>query len=192
MRTLKLGAAALLLLVPISGCRDSASSPVSPEKAPMSQAAATSLSPAALQNIDERQNFEVVPLAGRSGFPDAVDMTFRIKLDGKSTNVAHVRDPSDVVFVQATFGEGGSAGWHTHPGPGIIAVRTGRLGIINASDCVLRIYEAGQALIDPGQGNIHVGFNALSEGEGETVLVVAFLDVPPGEPVSTPAPNPGC
>lgn len=133
MRTLKLGAAALLLLVPISGCEDSAPTPVGPEMTPLKPVAATSLSQAVLQDIDERQNFAVVPLAGRSGFPDAVDMTFRIKLDGKATNVAHVRDPSDVVFVQGTFGEGGSAGWHTHPGPGIIAVRTGRLGIINAA-----------------------------------------------------------
>jgi len=190
MRSLKAGTAALLLIVPVSGCKDSAADPAGPELA--NRVAAASLSQAIPPNIGERQGFDVMPLAPRSTFPDQVDATFRIKLDGRATNVAHVRDPSDVVFVQGTFAEGGSAGWHTHPGPGIIAVRSGVLGIINANDCVLRLYEAGQALMDPGQGNVHVGFNALEEGEGETVIIVAFLDVPPGEAVSTPAPDPGC
>jgi quercetin dioxygenase-like cupin family protein len=87
------------------------------------------------------------------------------------------------------FQPGGSIGWHTHPGPVIVTVASGALSIINASDCVHRVYAAGKAFIDPGQGNVHVGFN---ETDGETVVYATFLDVPAGQPATIPADNPGC
>jgi hypothetical protein len=145
--------------------------------------------PARLQDIGEPGGFTIEPLA-RSAFPDAIDTTFRIKLDGRATQVVHVRDPSDVFVVKLTLEEGGSVGWHTHPGPAIVAVQSGTLGIINAHDCVERHYAAGQAFIDPGQGNVHVGFNAAAAGE--TVGFVTFLDVPSGQGPTIPAADPGC
>ena len=192
MHTPKLGAATLLLLVSVSGCQDSAATPVDPEVASPTPVAAASLSQAIPLNIGERQGFEVRPLSGRSTFPDDIAATLRIKLDGRATTVAQVPDLSQVIFLEATFAEGGSNGWHTHPGPGMFAVRSGRVGLINANDCVVRIYEAGQAFMDPSGGNVHVAFNALPAGEGESVIVGGFIGVPPGEPVSTPAPDPGC
>jgi hypothetical protein len=198
MRVRQFGVVTLLHVVVLSGC-EKVPNPVAPEirlpgaadqTAPDPTSGRASLLQTTPPNIGERQGFDVVPLAPRSSFPDAVDATFRIKLDGKATRVAHVRDPSDAVLIRGTFAEGGSAGWHTHPGPGIIIVQSGLMGVINASDCVLRHYGPGEAFIDPGQGNIHVGFNAASMGE--TVFFAMFLDVPPGVPVSSPAPDPGC
>jgi hypothetical protein len=150
--------------------------------------------------------FFVEPLA-RGAFPDRVDVTFRIKLDRATrtgrdrgerervgegegrTNVVHVRDASDALLARIIFQPGGSVGWHTHPGPVIVTVLAGELSIINASDCVLREYAAGKAFVDPGQGNVHVGFNAT---DGETIVFAQFLDVPAGQPATIPADDPGC
>jgi hypothetical protein len=135
-----------------------------------------------------------VQVLSRSSFPDDIDATFRIKGGKKEkpnatrkngkwepqgrTQVVHVDDPSEVVVALVTIQPGGSLGWHTHPGPAIVSVASGELTIINARDCKTRRYGATQALIDPGQGNIHIGFNASAV---ETVVYVTFLDVPPGQ-----------
>lgn len=131
--------------------------------------------------------FTVQPLA-RGDFPDDINVMFTIKLD-RATNVVQVRDPSDALVARITFLPGGSVGWHTHHGPVIITVASGALSIINASDCVRRIYAAGKAFVDPGQGNVHVGFN---ETAGETVIYATFLDVPRGQAASIAADDPGC
>lgn len=130
-------------------------------------------------------------LAQHSDFPDDIRAQFRIKLeDSNSTQVINVRDAGHVVVVKATFDPGGSAGWHTHPGPAIVVVKEGALTIINASDCVERVYQKGQAFIDPGHGNVHIGFNA-SETD-KTVVYVTFFEVPAGGMATIPADNPGC
>ena len=129
-----------------------------------------------------------VQVLSRSSFPDAIDATFRIKLD-RATKVVHVEDPSDVVVAKVTIQPGGSLGWHTHPGPAIASVASGELTVTTASDCTTRQYPAGKAFVDPGQGNVHVGYNASAV---ETVVYVTFLDVPPGQPATIPATDPGC
>jgi hypothetical protein len=137
--------------------------------------------------------FSVQALA-RGDFPDDINVMFRIKLDratrgNHATSVVHVGDPSDALVARITFQPGGSVGWHTHHGPVIVTVASGALSIINASDCVRRVYAANKAFVDPGQGNVHVGFN---ETAGETVIYATFLDVPTGQPATIPADNPGC
>ncbi|MGH7480987.1 MAG: cupin domain-containing protein [Longimicrobiales bacterium] len=163
------------------GCDSGSTAPAAPEPdAPKPTMPAMDHAPGA-------GGFVVEPLA-RGSFPDQVDAMFRIKLDER-TQVVNVRDPSDVFTARITFEPGGSVGWHTHPGPVIVTVASGELTIINASDCVHRPYGAGQAFIDPGQGNVHVGFNDTA---GTTVIYATFLDVPPGSPASIPADDPGC
>lgn len=131
--------------------------------------------------------FSVQALA-RGDFPDDIDVQFKIKLN-HATNVVQVAGPSDALVARITFAPGGSVGWHTHHGPVIVTVASGALSIINASDCVRRIYGAGKAFVDPGQGNVHVGFN---ETAGETVIYATFLDVPAGQSATIPADDPGC
>ena len=131
--------------------------------------------------------FTVEPFA-RGSFPDGIDVTFKVKLDA-GTTVARVAEPSDALVARLTFQPGGSVGWHTHHGPVIVTIASGALSVVNASDCIHRVYTAGQAFIDPGQGNVHVGYNETS---GETVVFATFLDVPAGQPATIPAPDPGC
>jgi quercetin dioxygenase-like cupin family protein len=126
-----------------------------------------------------------VQVLSRTSFIDDIDATFRLKQG--STNVIHVNDPSDVVVAKVTVQPGGSLGWHTHPGPAIATVAAGQLTIINAKDCVTRQYPAGKAFIDPGLGNVHVGFNTT---DVETVVYVTFLDVPAGQSPTIPSPEP--
>ena len=128
-----------------------------------------------------------VSALGRGSFPDDIDMTFRIKLSN-ATNVVHVNSPSDALTAKVTVQPGGSLGWHTHHGPVIVTVASGAFSVINKSDCVLRVYPAGSAFVDPGQGNIHVGFN---DGAVEAVVYATFLDVPVGQPATIPA-APAC
>lgn len=42
--------------------------------------------------------------------------------------------------------------WHTHCGPVVVNVVSGEFTCISAEDCVGRVYPAGTALVDPGQG----------------------------------------
>lgn len=119
---------------------------------------------------------EVTPL-GRGVFPDEIRARFEIRQDGEKRRV-RVRDMAGTVVASVRFEPGGSLGWHTHPGPAVATVTQGALTLVNADDCVERVYAAGEAFMDQGQGNVHVGFNASGE---ETVVQVVFLDVPAGE-----------
>jgi len=141
----------------------------------------------AMVHSSQAHDFTVEPIS-RSGFPDNIDATFRIKLS-TATNVVHVTELSDVVVAKVTILPGGSLGWHTHHGPAIASVASGELSIINATDCVKRGYPAGKAFVDPGQGNVHIGFN---EGTTAAVVFVTFLDVPAGQGATIPAQDPGC
>jgi hypothetical protein len=114
----------------------------------------------------------------RGAFPHPIDGTFKFRYD-RAMQVVHVRDLSDVVVAKLTIAEGGSAGWHRHPGSAIINVVSGTFGIIEETDCVLRTYGAGEVAFHRGQGIIDVGFNA---GMGDVVAYVTFVGVPAGQP----------
>jgi hypothetical protein len=129
-----------------------------------------------------------VSVLGRGAFTDDIGGQLRIKQDG-GTNVVNFRDAADMVVARIAFEPGGSVGWHTHPGPALVTVTEGALTIVNAHDCVRRVYSAGEAFVDPGQGNTHVGFNDTA---GETVVIATFLDVPAGQSPTVHTEDPGC
>ena len=45
------------------------------------------------------------------------------------------RGPIDVATVHVTFQPGGSTGWHVHPGPALVTVKTGQLTLHRAKGC---------------------------------------------------------
>ena len=58
--------------------------------------------------------------------------------------------PVDVVTAEVTFVKnGGSAGWHTHPGPVFVVVRSGTLSVWD-EHCTKTTYPAGTVLFEPG------------------------------------------
>ena len=132
--------------------------------------------------VDEPVGFGVELLAGHATFSDDVAATFRMKYD-EGDNGAIVsnlpRDASNVLVAKVTWQPEGTSGWHTHPGPAIVNVVEGELEVVNERDCVVRTYGAGEAFVDPGQGNVHIASNPNT-----TDLAVAyatFLGVPDGQ-----------
>lgn len=130
-------------------------------------------------------------LLARGTITDDVDIQFRLKMavTDHSTMVSRVSTPSDVVMGKITFQPGGALPWHTHPGPVIVTVKTGELTLVRADNCQVYKYGAGQSFVDPGNGMVHVAFNAT---QSETILYATYLGVPAGSPTLIEAANPGC
>lgn len=105
-----------------------------------------------------------------------LDHAFRLKTKG----------PSDVYVVYNILAPGGHTGWHSHPGPSIISVRSGvATGYDSDAPGVPHVYPAGTSFIDDGEG-AH-----LVRNEGNVNLeLVAFQVLPAGAPrrIDEPAP----
>lgn len=128
-------------------------------------------------------------LLGRGDSPDEITGRLEVKT-GNVTKSLDIEDASEVVVVKNTFGPGASSGWHSHPGPAIVVVASGEFTYVRASDCARFEYRKGQSFVDPGHGNVHIGFNP-SETE-DAVLYVTFLEVPKGESQTKAAEAPDC
>jgi quercetin dioxygenase-like cupin family protein len=124
----------------------------------------------------------------RASFTDDVSVRFKIS-HGHHTIVARAKDASQVVLQNITFAPGGHSGWHTHPGPVVVTVRSGSLTYYDGSGrCVGRVYPSGTAFIDPGSGHVHI---ARNEGTVPVEASVVYFGVPAGEAPRIDAPAPG-
>jgi quercetin dioxygenase-like cupin family protein len=126
-------------------------------------------------------------LTPRSVFTDNVDLKFKIKLDGRTTRVVNVDDPSRTVVARFTVPPGAHFPWHSHAGPVVVNVTDGELVYVDAEDCVERPYAEGTAFVDPGHGHVHTAFNHTNQ---ETVLVATFYEAPASGPLLIPAQAP--
>jgi quercetin dioxygenase-like cupin family protein len=108
---------------------------------------------------------------------------FKLKLRDSS-------NPADAVIQQVTIAPGGHTGWHTHPGPAVVLVKSGEFTLYQADDraCNGTTYRTGQSFVDAGYGNVHIGRN---EGAANVELWVAYLDVPVADAFRIDAPAPG-
>ena len=100
-----------------------------------------------------------------------------------------VRDPSDYYIVTNTVAAGGYSGWHTHPGPSVVLVKSGVATVYDGDDpsCTPKTYAAGSGFVDPGDGHVHMVRN-----EGAAVLITqAFQIIPTGAARRIDAPSPG-
>ena len=72
---------------------------------------------------------------------------------------------TDVVTQKIRIGGGGHTGWHSHPGPVLVTIKSGATAAsIYADDatCAGTLYEAGDSFIDRGDENVHIARNARS------------------------------
>ena len=108
-----------------------------------------------------------------------------------------LQQPSDAIVQQVTIAPGGSTGWHSHPGPAIVIVKSGSLTLYDGDDrrCKGTSYTAnpatplvGKVFVDEGRGHVHIGRN---EGTTNAELYVTYLDVPVGAEPRIDVPNPG-
>jgi quercetin dioxygenase-like cupin family protein len=102
------------------------------------------------------------------------------------------RGSLDFVTQQITIGPGGTTGWHSHPGPVLVTVKSGALTLVYADDptCAGRTYTAGESFVDRGDETVHT---ALNLGAEPVELWATYL-VPgvPGAPFRVDAGDPGC
>jgi hypothetical protein len=96
---------------------------------------------------------------------------------------------ADVYIVRNTVPPGGYSGWHTHPGPSIVSVKSGTATVYDGNDpnCTPHTYVAGTGFIDQGDGHVHMVRN---EGTVD-LIVVAFQIIPAGADRRIDAASPG-
>jgi quercetin dioxygenase-like cupin family protein len=116
------------------------------------------------------------------------------EIDVKTETDSHevelrTKGQSDVYVVSNTFAPGGQSGWHTHPGPSLITVKSGTITAYEGDDpnCTPHIYQAGSGFVDPGGDHVHLLRNEGSV-EAETIAVQIL---PAGAARRIDAPDPG-
>ena len=128
------------------------------------------------------------PIFARASFVDPTDIKFKVK--GQNQEVIQVNNARETVVQQIVIAPGGNTGWHSHPGPVVVLIKSGQMSFYDSEDptCTVRTYTAGEAFIDSGQGHVHI---ARNEGSENLELWATYFDVPPGGAFRINAPNPG-
>jgi quercetin dioxygenase-like cupin family protein len=95
---------------------------------------------------------------------------------------------SQLAVTENRVAPGGHFGWHSHPGPSLVIVKSGTSTFYRGDDpdCTPQVHPAGTAYVDPG-GVVHI---ARNEGTEELVLIVTRL-IPIGAAPRIDQPNPG-
>jgi quercetin dioxygenase-like cupin family protein len=116
---------------------------------------------------------------------DAIDT--KIKTGHWKADI-RTKGASDLHVLQNTIAPGGTFGWHSHPGPSLVIVKSGTATFYLAGDptCTPHVVPAGSGFVDSG-GDVHVVRN---EGSVDLVTVVVSL-VPAGAKRRIDQPNPG-
>ena len=85
----------------------------------------------------------------------------RLDVSSKAGIKLKTRGSIDVATQQIVLGPGGHTGWHSHPGPVLVTVKSGALRLIYADDCTGRgtVYEAGDTFVDRGDATVHIARN---------------------------------
>jgi quercetin dioxygenase-like cupin family protein len=113
------------------------------------------------------------------------------KVESSSGTEVKAKVDSKIVFQTITFGPGSSSGWHSHPGPTLVAVQSGTMTVYH-NDCTGQSYGPGQGWVEG-----HPGLPGVARNEG-TVAAVVYVSylvdsgtvVPSGLRIDEA--NPGC
>lgn len=95
---------------------------------------------------------------------------------------------SDLVVVENRVAPGGHFGWHSHPGPSLVIVKSGTSTFYRADDptCTGQEHPTGSAYVDPG-GVVHT---ARNESLTQELVVIVVRLLPPGTQARIDAPRP--
>ena len=129
-------------------------------------------------------------ILARGSFAEATDVKIKSTLGGES-RVMNVKDSAQVIVQNVTVEPGAQTGWHSHHGPVVVVVAAGTMTLYQADDpsCTGETFTAGEAFVDPGQGNVH---NARNDGTVGVSLYATYFDVPVNATSpAIPAANPG-
>lgn len=94
-----------------------------------------------------------------------------VKYNGDGIKV-QTKNPVDVITAEVTFAAGSptgaSAGWHNHPGPVFVVIRSGTLSVWD-ENCVKHEYSAGDSFVEEGPDE-----NILVKNESTTTDARAY------------------
>jgi len=115
--------------------------------------------------------------------------TFHVqsKADGYDVELKS-HDNTDIAVANIAIAPGGTSGWHKHPGPVLVVVKTGALTFYHADDptCSPTLRSAGTSFVEEG-GMVHI---ARNEGAVEATTVATYF-VPAGSPTRIDVAAPG-
>jgi quercetin dioxygenase-like cupin family protein len=98
------------------------------------------------------------------------------------------KDNSDILVTNLAIAPGGHSGWHFHPGPVLVIVKTGTATLYHGNDpsCTGTPHPAGTVFVEEG-GVVHI---ARNEGTVELTMVASSF-LPAGGPGRVDAAAPG-
>jgi Cupin domain len=105
--------------------------------------------------------------------------------DAHNTVNLHVDLPGNALQSLLVFQPGGETGWHMHPGPVVVVVKSGALTETHSDGCVT-LHPAGSVFFETA-GEIHNAANLT----GVVSEVYATFLFPAGTQPLIPEPNPG-
>ncbi len=122
------------------------------------------------------------PVRGTVAAPFKVEVDGLVELKTKAA--------IDVADQTITIQPGGHTGWHSHPGPALVVIKTGTFTVYDGDDptCTPHVFTAGQTFVDRGGGHPHMGRN---EGEGPLEVSVTYLLPVGAGPRTDVTPAPG-
>lgn len=112
----------------------------------------------------------------------------RSTTDARIKIQTHPHDLSDILVQQVTIQPGGNSGWHSHPGPGMVAVKAGMVALYSGDDrtCTPKYVTAGNAFFEEAN---HVHF--VRNVGGVAYEAYATFVLPVGAAARTDEPDPG-
>ena len=115
---------------------------------------------------------------------------FKVKTDIVDFD-AKAKEPLDIVVRQHDYAPGGTTGWHSHPGPVFITVKTGQLTFYEVDDptCTPKVVNAGEGYVDSGHG--HIARNESGAPATDISVILAPVGQPFRSNLSANA-NPNC
>ena len=106
----------------------------------------------------------------------------------KNNVTMHVKGPSDVLQTNLVFQPGAGVGWHMHPGPVVVVVKSGALTEVHSSGCTT-VHPSGSVFFEEA-GVVH---NAINQTGGVTELYATFIFPAGTQPlISVPDPGVAC
>ena len=120
-----------------------------------------------------------------TGSLDPINLNIK---NGEWKTEIRTKGQTSLTVVENRVAPGGSFGWHSHPGPSLVIVKTGTLTFYLASDptCTPTEHSAGDAYVDEGT-DVHI---ARNESAADAVVIVTRL-IPEGSTPRIDEPDPG-
>lgn len=99
----------------------------------------------------------------------------KVKVNVGNTKI-QTKGPVDIATLEVTFAVGGSAGWHIHPGPVFVVIKSGELAVWD-EDCNKETYGVGETFFEFGP---EMSMLVKNESATTPAVVVGTFVVPVG------------